>query len=147
MKHLSSDWGPSLHRAARAIAAIAVAFYLAGLWLGTKVHNLNNALAGLPPVALPPVALPPVALPPVATAPVAPVALPPVPVAAVAKRTQRITPRRSTPVPVAPVGPAAKAAPRQSALSPYRAGLAPQRRISNYKPISQSRVQSNDPNS
>jgi hypothetical protein len=142
MKHFNSDWGPSLHSAARAIAAIAVAFYLAGLWLGTKVHNLNNALAGLPPVALPPVALPPVARPPVAVAlvPLAPVTvalvpLAPVAVAAVAKRTQRATPQRST-----PVGPAAKAAPRQPAPSPNGASPAPRQRTSTYKPISKSRV-------
>jgi hypothetical protein len=42
---LSTDWGPSLKSAARQIAAVLVAVYVAGHWLGSAVHRLNAALA------------------------------------------------------------------------------------------------------
>ena len=42
---LTTDWGPSLESAARQIAAVLVAVYVAGHWLGSAVHRLNAALA------------------------------------------------------------------------------------------------------
>jgi len=40
-----TDWGPSLESAARKIAAVLVAVYVAGHWLGSAVHRSNAALA------------------------------------------------------------------------------------------------------
>jgi len=42
---LTTDWGPSLESAARQIASVLVAVYVAGHWLGSAVHRLNAALA------------------------------------------------------------------------------------------------------
>jgi hypothetical protein len=42
---LTTDWGPSLESAARQIATVLVAVYVAGHWLGSAVHRLNAALS------------------------------------------------------------------------------------------------------
>jgi hypothetical protein len=39
---LSQDWGPAIEAAVRAIAAAAVACYVAGLMVGTWLHRLND---------------------------------------------------------------------------------------------------------
>ena len=42
---LSTDWGPATEATIRAIAAAAVACYVAGLMVGTWLHRLNDRLA------------------------------------------------------------------------------------------------------
>ena len=42
---LTTDWGPYLESAARQVAAVLVAVYVAGHWLGSAVHRLNATLA------------------------------------------------------------------------------------------------------
>ena len=42
---LTTDWGPSLESAARQLAAVLVAAYVAGYCLGAFVHRLSDALA------------------------------------------------------------------------------------------------------
>ena len=44
---LSTDWGPAIETTVRAIAAAAVAVYVAGLMVGTWLHRLNDRLARL----------------------------------------------------------------------------------------------------
>ena len=60
-----SSVGARFESIARAVAVVAVAFYVAGEIIGRAVHCLNDWLAGVAPVA-------PVAPAPVAPAPVAP---------------------------------------------------------------------------
>jgi DNA-binding NarL/FixJ family response regulator len=42
---LTADWGPPLESAARQLAAVLVAAYVAGYCLGAFVHRLSAALA------------------------------------------------------------------------------------------------------
>jgi hypothetical protein len=42
---LSTDWSPAIEATVRAIAAAAVACYVAGLMVGTWLHRLNDRLA------------------------------------------------------------------------------------------------------
>ena len=60
---LTTDHGPQLHQAARAVAAVLVAIYAAGYCVGEWLHQLNDHLAAAlvkrPPVS--PAALHPLA--------------------------------------------------------------------------------------
>jgi hypothetical protein len=42
---ITADWGPALHRAARVIAVLVVATYVAGETVGLWVHGTNDTLA------------------------------------------------------------------------------------------------------
>jgi hypothetical protein len=42
---LSTDWGPAIEATVRAIAAAAVACYVAGMMVGTWLHRTSAALA------------------------------------------------------------------------------------------------------
>lgn len=42
---IAADWGPSLESAARQLASVLVAAYVAGYCLGAFVHRLSAALA------------------------------------------------------------------------------------------------------
>jgi hypothetical protein len=53
MELLTSDWAPHIEKAVRAIAAVVVAVYVAGLITGTFVHWVNDCIAGKQEWAVP----------------------------------------------------------------------------------------------